>query len=242
MSADDPSRDDPRPSRREGGRVLRRGTRQDSVRYGIVLVLLLATFVFLASGPKGRWVPLVSTVLQGATLLAALRASHTEARWYRIALVVVALACASAVLSLFVTSSAVNASFYGLNAFFVAAAPVAIARGAVRRGALDIQTVLGALCIYVLLGMLWAFLYGAINEVTSTPFFAQTASASLADFLYFSFITLTTVGYGDLTAAGGLGRAVAVLEALTGQLYLVTVVALVVSNLGQLRAQGRSAR
>ena len=93
---------------------------------------------------------------------------------------------------------------------------------------------MGALCIYVLLGMLWAFGYGAIGAFESGPFFAEQATANVSDFLYFSFVTLTTVGYGDLTAAGGLGRAIAVVEALFGQLYLVTVVALVVSRMARM--------
>ncbi len=66
------------------------------------------------------------------------------------------------------------------------------------------------------------------------------------DFLYFSLATLTTTGYGDLTAAGELGRTLAVLEALLGQIYLVTVVALLVSNLRrptkEERRQARGAR
>jgi hypothetical protein len=90
---------------------------------------------------------------------------------------------------------------------------------------------MGAICIYVLLGMLWAFTFGAIGALASSPFFAQQSTATVADFLYFSFVTLTTTGYGDLTAAHGLGRAVAVLEALLGQLYLVTVVSVVVGRL-----------
>ena len=53
--------------------------------------------------------------------------------------------------------------------------------------------------------------------------------------VYFSFVTLTTVGYGDLTASNSVGRAFAVQEALFGQIYLVTVVALLVSNLGRQR-------
>ena len=69
------------------------------------------------------------------------------------------------------------------------------------------------------------------GNAQSQPFFAQQTHASSADYQYFSFITLTTTGYGDLTAAGNLGRAFAVLEALTGQIYLVTVVALLISNL-----------
>ena len=85
---------------------------------------------------------------------------------------------------------------------------------------------------------LWV-LTGAVGTIQSDPFFAQQAHATVADYLYFSFVTQTTVGYGDLTAAGGFGRALAVLEALIGQLYLVTVIALLVSNLGSARRRAR---
>jgi hypothetical protein len=113
----------------------------------------------------------------------------------------------------------------------VAGAPIAIGWSVVRRRVIDIQTVLAALCVYVLVGMFFAFLYTGIGNAGSQPFFAQAAHATSADYQYFSFVTLTTTGYGDLTAAGNLGRSFAVLEALTGQIYLVTIVALLVSNL-----------
>ena len=206
---------------------------QDRARFGVVLLLLLATFVFLSTGQNGSWAIVVSTLLQGATLLAAFRASRTERRWMKVAYVVVGASLAVSVAALFAPADSRTATLYGLNAALVLMAPIAIARGALRRGDLDIQTVLSAICIYVLIGMLWAFVFGAISEFGSTPFFAQTAEATSADYLYFSYVTLTTVGYGDLTAIGGLGRAVSVLEALLGQVYLVTVVALVVSNLGR---------
>jgi uncharacterized membrane protein len=118
-----------------------------------------------------------------------------------------------------------------LEAALLAVAPVAIARGVVRRRLIDVQTVMAALCIYVLLGMQWAFIYAAIGRLGSMPSFAQPVAPTSADFLYFSFITQTTVGYGDLSAATNPGRACAVLEAHIGQLYLVTIVALVVSGL-----------
>jgi uncharacterized membrane protein len=91
--------------------------------------------------------------------------------------------------------------------------------------------VLGAVCIYVLLGMLFAFLYAAIDGLSSGAFFVQTSHPTTPDFLYFSYITQTTVGYGDFTAKGDLGRALAVLEAVIGQLYLVTVIAVLVSRM-----------
>ena len=110
-------------------------------------------------------------------------------------------------------------------------APIAIAWSVFRRGVIDERTILAALCVYVLLGMLWAYVYTVIGNFGSSAFFAQAVQPTSADFLYFSFITLLTVGYGDLTAAGNLGRACAVLEALFGQIYLVTIVALLVSRL-----------
>ena len=128
--------------------------------------------------------------------------------------------------------------FFLLNILLVATMPVVIARALWRRQVVDVRTVLGAVCIYVLLGMMFAFVYAAINGIDDTPFFVQTTHATTPDFLYFSFITQTTVGYGDFTAAGDLGRALAVVEALGGQLYLVTVIAVLVSRLSR-RPLGR---
>jgi Ion channel len=202
-------------------------------RYGVVLGLLAVTYVFMASGPTGTWVPFVAVVLQGLTLLAALAASGAPRRLWRIAVAVVVIGVISATTVWLGGGDGATGILFVLNALLVAGAPVVIARALVRRRVIDLQTVMGALCIYVLLGMLWAFVFGSIGEFSSGPFFAQQATATVADYLYFSFVTLTTVGYGDLTAALSLGRAVAVLEALVGQLYLVTVVALVVSRIGR---------
>ena len=94
------------------------------------------------------------------------------------------------------------------------------------------EAVFGVLCLYILLGMSFAFIYGAIGRLAGR-FFAQGSSASVAHCLYFSFTTLTTVGYGDLTAASNLGHTLSVSEALLGQIYLVTVVSLIVGNLGR---------
>jgi Ion channel len=214
-------------------------SRVPAYRFGIVLLLLFATFVFLASGPTGDWVPLVAIILQGATLLAALSASGSGPRLQQLALAVVLLSLVSATVGLFVGEKNVTGSLFVLNLLLVAGAPVAIIHSLVRRRVIDIRTVLGAVCVYILLGMLWSFAYAAIGTIQSEPFFAEQSTATVADYLYFSFVTLTTVGYGDLTAANGLGRALAVLEALIGQLYLVTVIALLVSNLGARRRRAQ---
>jgi hypothetical protein len=211
-------------------------------RFGIVLGLLFLTFIFMASGPTGDWVPLVVVVLQGATLLAALAAAGAPRRLWRIAIVAVVLAFASGITVWISGVEGSAGTLFVLNVLLVAGAPIVIALALVRRGVIDIQTVLGALCIYVLLGMLWAFAFAAIGAIDTQPFFAEQSTASVADVLYYSFVTLTTTGYGDLTAAGGLGRAVSVLEALLGQLYLVTIVAVIVSRMGRVELPRRRAR
>ena len=77
------------------------------------------------------------------------------------------------------------------------------------------------------------------QDVSDLPFFAGGVNGNQNDFLYYSLATLTTTGYGDFTAAGELGRTFSVLEALFGQIYLVTVVALLVSNLRRLPPEER---
>jgi hypothetical protein len=125
------------------------------------------------------------------------------------------------------------------NALLVALAPPVIVLGVMRglraRQAVTLSAVFGVLCIYMLLGMFFAFVYGSIGRLGSGPFFAGGQQATVASCLYFSFTSLTTVGYGDLTARTNLGHTLCVFEALLGQIYLVTVVAVIVSNLGRSR-------
>jgi Ion channel len=199
-------------------------------RFGLVLTLLLATFVFLMAASTSKWVRPVSVALTGATLLAALFAADVSPRLRRLAALVASIAFVGS-FSLVALGRSGEGAGALLNACLVAVAPIAIARSVLRRRVIDVQTILAALCVYVLFGMLWAYVYSAIGNFGSSAFFAQAIQQpTSADFLYFSFITQLTVGYGDLTAAGNLGRACAVLEALLGQIYMVTIVALLVSR------------
>jgi hypothetical protein len=210
--------------------------RMPGYRYGIVLLLLFATFVVMATGTTSSWSRLVIVVLQSATLFAALAASRVSARVMHLMWIVGVCAVGGTIASIWWNGDSARGAAFLLNAGLVAIAPIAIGRALVRRREIDIQTVLGAICVYVLVGMLWSFVYAAMAEFGSQQFFVQQANATPADTLYFSFVTLTTTGYGDFTAATGLGRAFAVLEALLGQIYLVTVVSVLVSQLGRVRS------
>jgi hypothetical protein len=207
--------------------------RRAEYRFGLVLVLLLATFMVAATSASGPWEQIITVCLQGVTLIAALVASGVPKRLRHAAFFVVGASVAAAFVALPWNGRGPASSAGFLSTVLVAGAPVAIVWSVLRRRVIDVQTVLAALCVYVLIGMFFAFLFTGIGNAASQPFFVQNAHPTSADFQYFSFITLTTTGYGDLTAAGNLGRALAVLEALFGQIYLVTVVALLVSNLGR---------
>jgi hypothetical protein len=108
-------------------------------------------------------------------------------------------------------------------------AVVLIVRRVLARPTVTIQSIYGALSAYLVTGLMFAACYSAMEHLGQAPFFADGQPATTQTFQYFSFTTLTTLGYGDFTAAGSGGRAVAVLEAITGQVYLATLVARLVS-------------
>ncbi len=203
--------------------------------FALVLVLVLVSASFQVAAPEGDWSQLVTMMLGASTLAVsawAARAQHTVVRaavGAAVGLVVVA-----ALLTV-VTGDVPEAAAALANGLLIAFVPPVIAAGLVRdvraEGGVSTRTLSGVLAIYVLLGMLFSFLDAAVSEIESAPFFAGDAAADRSDFLYFSYVTLSTVGYGDLVAATDVGRALAVSEALIGQIYLVTVVALIVSNL-----------
>jgi hypothetical protein len=191
-------------------------------------------FLMLGIAPGGPWQDALITALAAATLIFALRAGDVTPRVTAVVTVfATGLAIAVAVLAAAGAETGTAARFAAGALVFLA--PPAIAVGVVRglreRGGATVQAIMGVLCIYLLMGMFYAFLYGLIDRLGGAPFFNGGTSANASHCLYFSFTTLTTVGYGDLTARTDLGHTLAVTESLFGQVYLVTVVAVLVSGL-----------
>lgn len=200
-------------------------------RYGFVLVLLAATFTFGMVQPATDWALAVAATLQGAAVLGALSRAGVPRGLVALALILIVLSVGAAT-----SPPHSNAILAGVSNLAAAAllllVPVAIVIEFRRDFTVTPQSVAAAVCVYIVMGMVFANLGAAISAFSGQPYFAGKASADRSDYLYFSFITLATVGYGDFVAALKVGRALAVLEGLMGQLYLVTVVALVVSRLG----------
>jgi cation transport ATPase len=93
-----------------------------------------------------------------------------------------------------------------------------------------LQSIYGAISTYMIIGLMFAAIYAAIYFLHDQNFFANHQRGDVSNFQYFSFTTLTTLGYGDFTAMDLGGRAVAMLEAMTGQIFLATLVAKLVAT------------
>jgi hypothetical protein len=198
--------------------------------YASLLVLLLANFFLLELVDDARWGAFGSTVLAAVALVVAIsdpQTGHTITRGHA---VLIAACVALAAVVLFVNSAELLAFTYLLPAVLLVTAtlPVTVSR-VLRHRRITYETVLGALCAYVLIGLLYAFLYLAVHKFRDKPFFAQPGEHAQSEFLYFSFVALTTLGFGDLSPSVGLPQALTVLEALSGQIFLVTLVARLVT-------------
>jgi hypothetical protein len=197
---------------------------------------VLATVAVMGTFAPSGLAQVVISLLLGADLVLACRVAMVDERVMRLAALVAA--CGVAVSLLRATSGVVSeGAGRAINAFVVLFGPPAIALGVVRSlraiRMVTLDAVTGVLSLYVMLGLLFAFVFGAVDRLGGDPFFADGTEATVARCLYFSFTTLTTVGYGDLAARSDLGHTLCVFEMLIGQIYLVTVVSLIVSNLGR---------
>jgi hypothetical protein len=204
--------------------------------YWVVLLALGVVFFFAALAPDAAWSAAVLVLLETGTLILALRTAGWRITQSRIVFGLVAVGSTAAIADILWNTNTMNALVGILGGVLTLALAVVIALGAVEQGEVNSKSVAGAICVYVLLGMIFMHMFGVMAVLGHDPFFAQGTDGTRALRLYFSYTTLATLGYGDYTPAGNLGHALAVLEALLGQLYLVTVVAVVVTRLGpQLR-------
>ena len=199
--------------------------------YASLLVLLLANFFLLELVDDPRWGAVGSTLLSAAALVIAISDPETGHRLTRRHWILVAACVALAPIVLIVntSSSLVGLTYLLPVALLVSATlPVTISR-VLHHRRVTYETVLGALCAYVLIGLLFAFLFLAVDDFRNAPFFAQPGPHDQGEFLYFSFVALTTLGFGDLSPSVGLPQALTVVEALIGSVFLVTLVARLVT-------------
>lgn len=212
-------------------------------RYGLPMILLLLSMAVIMATPTSAVADAVALTLQGLALVATFRAAEIRV-WLRLPgstliLVAILVAWYQAVFFEHVDHSVVPS----MSVILVVVATPMIVFGLIRQarrdGGITVHTLFGTVCIYLLLSLGFASTFAVIALRSPDPFFNQGPHwDSLRDCLYFSLTTITTAGLGDLSPASDLGRSLTATEALIGQIYIVTVVALVVSRVGRTRKAG----
>ena len=209
---------------------------ESRVRFGLLLLIILASALFQLAAPDKSWTQFVLIALMGAGLVLSLEAARVPVRIRQIVVSGVAVIIVGSAIAILGPGDISGAIPRVLALIFVVLTPVAVILGLGHQlrddGAVTLQSMFGGLCIYLLIAIAFSFAFGVLDNV-GDPFFADGRIGSTANLLYFSFATMTTTGFGDFVAATDGGRALSVTEALVGQVYLVTVVALIVANLGR---------
>lgn len=221
-------------------------------RFGWVLILSAVSIVALAlvditdssDHLASAAASVATTLLLGVTLMLALRASGVARRWQRAADVVVVLVVVGLIfltvagLVTEVAAASIDQSSHPLSLVILAAlAPLVVIRRLLHHRTVTTGTLLGAISVFLLIPIAFFYAFLSIDSLQATPFFGEVQPST--SFMYFSLTTVTTVGYGDLTAVTPFARLVATAEALSGQVYLVTFVAMLVGLRAQAWASGR---
>jgi hypothetical protein len=197
--------------------------------FGLVLLLVLSTYVLTSLLANNGWSAVVLTLATSATSIVALASAHVPARLVRTALwlsgltiLLAAIAAASGERTWLNLASVIQI-------VLLTVAMAAVLRRVITTAEVGSRTILGAISVYTVLGLLFTFLFGTIERIQDGAFFEGVAHPGSSDFLFFSYTTLTTTGYGNLVPGGQPGRMIAGLEMMIGQIFLVTLVAGLVS-------------
>ncbi|HEX6456924.1 MAG TPA: ion channel [Solirubrobacterales bacterium] len=197
--------------------------------FGLVLAAVLLTYVLASLLANRGWESVILCAATSATSIIALTSAHARPRLVRGALWI------SGGAILLAAIGALSGARIWLNfATVLQVGLLTVAMAAVLRRVLTAtevgsRTILGALSVYAVLGILFTFVYGFVDRVQGGAFFEGHLHPTGGDFLFFSYTTLTTTGYGNLVPGGQPGRMIAGLEMMIGQIFLVTLVAGLVS-------------
>jgi Ion channel len=197
--------------------------------FGLVLLLVLATYVLQSLIPYRGWTGVITTTSAAAAAIVAFASCGVRPSVFRLAVLLGAAAIVLAGLSAITDGLHLLAASALVQMLLLLVATGAILRTVLAETEVGFRTILGAVSVYTILGLLFTFLYAALDRLQDGEFFGKGVEVDGGDILFFSFTTLTTTGYGNLVPAGQPGRMFSGLEMLMGQVFLVTLVAGLVS-------------
>jgi hypothetical protein len=219
-------------SRTSSGRRTRRDwagpAERFSEAFGLVFLLLVASFMVASLSSFAGWSAVAIAALGSATSVIGIASSGVSRRVVRWAAALGGVSLILSIVSQLTDTSAFLAIAAVLQVFLLTWMAGAVLRSVVNKTEVVFRTILGAISVYLTIGLLFSFLYVAVDRLQTGHFFGA-GPVERGDFIFFSITTLTTTGYGNLVPVSQPGRMFAALEMLVGQLFVVTLIAGLVS-------------
>jgi len=208
-------------------------------KFQLLLVTLLLLFAVVPFFEVSFLLDLVTSFI----LIVAISAASGSKRLFIVCAVLALLAIAAIWTAHWIPGSAIVVTANCLNLLFFVIVTVVILSQAFRARTITRETVAGAICAYLLIGLMWAEVFSIIENVSPGSFSSgavgpagiPSARMQVGHFTYYSFVTMTTLGYGDITPLSRPARSLATLEAIIGQLYLAVLIARLVGQHGSSR-------
>jgi hypothetical protein len=195
--------------------------------FGLVLLLVLAIYVLASLVPYSGWGGVALAAATSTCATVALVSSGARPPLPHWSTALGAVAVVLAVVSALGGGSAALGVAALIQVVLLVVASGEMLGASLREQEVNFRTILGAISVYVLLGILFTYVYSAVDKLQAGQFFGQPIKTG--DFIFFSVTTLSTTGYGNLVPAGQPGRMLAGIEMLVGQIFLVTLIAGLVS-------------
>jgi Ion channel len=197
--------------------------------FGLVLLLVVATYVLASLTRYSGWSAVAISVFGCASAAVAFGSSGARVPAVRIAAGLAVLSTVLAMIAALDGGDPFLAVAALIQMLLLIGATFVVLRSVLTELAVNFRTILGAISVYMIFGLLFTSLYVVIDRLQSGPFFIEEAGGHVGDYIFFSFTTLTTTGYGNLVPADQPGKMFAGLEMLLGQIFLVTLIAGLVS-------------
>ncbi len=202
------------------------------------LILLIAQVLLIVVAPLLQGLTIGRTILHVLTsgvLLAAILAVSQSRKLVVIAVLLAGPALIVTWLQQFIQTPVLSAVGYTIEFVFFLYTTVRIVGEVFRRGTVTVDRLFGAICVYLLIGVTWSMLYGLIETAQPGSFRFNASTESLPgqdrdahltpNLMYYSFVTISTLGYGDIVPVSRAAQTMSWLEAIVGQLFLALLVA-----------------
>ena len=207
--------------------------KKPSFKQANFIYLLVALLAFLILSPIAQilfpnYASIIINFTFTITIVIGVWSLIDDRKWFLFGLCLAAISFLLSLLNFFYTSQSIYIASILVLLFFLIHSLILAIKHILFAPKIDVNKIVGSVTIYLLIGIIWALLYGLVEEVLPGSFSGDDLrldGSRFWDLIYFSFVTLTTLGYGDILPMNTYVRTLAYMEAIVGQFYIAILVA-----------------